>query len=247
MQDVQNTPCQLKVIGLKKEFKGRLVVNNVSLTVDAGEAVGVLGPNGAGKTTCFTMIVGLLQPSAGQILLGDLDLTHAPMHVRARHGIGYLPQEASIFTGMTVEENILTALELAIDDLEKRREKLDELLNDFSITHLRHARSRTLSGGERRRVELARALATDPKIILLDEPLAGIDPIAVADIRDLISHLKDRGIGVLITDHNVRDTLDIVDRAYIINQGTLLMEGPPSDIITHKGVKEVYLGDTFPI
>ena len=238
---------KLQAINLSKEFKGRTVVDNVSLMVEAGEVVGVLGPNGAGKTTCFTMIAGLLPPTSGQIILNDVDLTAAPMHIRSRLGVGYLPQESSVFTGMTVEDNIITALELAIDDHEKRREKLDSLLNEFSISHLRRVQSRTLSGGERRRVEIARALAADPKFILLDEPLAGIDPIAVGDIRTLILQLKDRGIGVLITDHNVRDMLSIVDRAYIIAAGRPLMSGTPSDIINHEGVKKVYLGDTFPI
>ena len=237
--------CVLKALGLKKEFKGHYIVKDVSLSVTAGEAVGFLGPNGAGKTTCFTMIAGLLKPTAGQIFLDEMDLTDAPMHVRSRHGIGYLPQEASIFTGMTVEDNILTALEIAIDDQEKRREKLEELLHDFSIAHLRRAYSKTLSGGERRRVEIARALGANPKFILLDEPLAGIDPIAVNNIRDLIFNLKNRGIGILLTDHNVRDTLNIVDRSYIIAEGRTLMEGTLSDIIKHEGVKKVYLGESL--
>lgn len=244
-QETQPQPVQLKAVGLKKAYKGRLVVNDISIHVSAGEVVGLLGPNGAGKTTCFTMIAGLIQPTSGQVILENMDLTQAPMHVRSRHGIGYLPQEASVFRGMTAEQNILAALELNVDDHEKRRERLEELLAEFSIEHLRHANSQTLSGGERRRVEIARALAASPKFILLDEPLAGIDPIAVGDIRELIRHLKDRGIGVLITDHNVRDTLEIVDRAYIIAEGKVLMDGLPEEVVAHEGVRRIYLGDTF--
>ncbi len=230
---------------LAKKYSNKPVVRDVSLTVQRGEAVGLLGPNGAGKTTCFYMISGLVHPDAGQIILDGNPITALPMYRRARLGIGYLPQEASIFRGMTVEENIWSILQVSEPVAEKRRVMLEELLADFSILHLRKIPAQALSGGERRRVEIARALASSPAFILLDEPLAGIDPIAVGDIRDLISHLKDRGIGVLITDHNVRETLDIVDRAYIIHDGSVLAEGPPDAIINNKDVRRVYLGDAF--
>ena len=210
---------------LGKSFDKRPVVRGVSLSVKRGEVVGLLGPNGAGKTTCFYMITGLIQPDYGNIILDGKDLTELPMYRRARLGIGYLPQETSIFRGLTVENNIRAVLEVVDKSSEKREATLESLLAEFSITHLRRTPSLALSGGERRRVEIARALASRPHFILLDEPLAGIDPIAVSDIRDLISHLKERGIGVLITDHNVRDTLDIIDRAYIIHDGMVLMEG----------------------
>lgn len=228
-----------------KRYGGRPVVRDVSLHVQRGEAVGLLGPNGAGKTTCFYMITGLIQPDVGQIFLDGEDITRLPMYRRARLGIGYLPQEASIFRGMTVEQNILSVLEITQKDSSARKSMLDELLAEFSITHLRMAEGITLSGGERRRVEIARALASGPKFILLDEPLAGIDPIAVDDVRELIKHLKDRGIGVLITDHNVRETLDIIDRAYIMHDGTVLMEGTPSEIVNSADVRRVYLGERF--
>jgi lipopolysaccharide export system ATP-binding protein len=230
---------------LGKRFKKRPVVRDVSLVVDRGEAVGLLGPNGAGKTTCFYMITGLLMPDYGSVFLDGHDVTALPMYRRARIGIGYLPQESSIFRGLTVEDNILAILEITEPDRDRRHAFLDDLLAEFSISHLRQTPAIALSGGERRRVEIARALASSPQFILLDEPLAGIDPIAVSDIRDLVSHLKDRGIGVLITDHNVRETLEIVDRAYIIHEGTVLMQGRPQEIVAHEDVRRVYLGERF--
>jgi len=231
--------------GLFKRFKRRPVVRDVSVSVRRGEAVGLLGPNGAGKTTCFYMITGLIRADKGSILLDGHDITALPMYRRARLGVGYLPQEASIFRGLSVANNIRAVLEVVEPDRDIREAMLDSLLAEFSLSHLRRAAALSLSGGERRRVEIARALATQPHFILLDEPLAGIDPIVVNDIRELIRHLKDRGIGVLITDHNVRETLDIVDRAYILHEGMVLMEGPPSDIVAHQEVRRVYLGDRF--
>jgi lipopolysaccharide export system ATP-binding protein len=231
--------------GIGKRFKRRPVLLDVSISVQRGEAVGLLGPNGAGKTTCFYCITGLIAPDAGQILLDGHDITRLPMYRRARLGIGYLPQEASIFRGLTVEGNIMSVLEVVEPDSDRREQALDNLLGEFSIGHLRRAPAMALSGGERRRCEIARALASRPHFILLDEPLAGIDPIAVADIRDLVAHLKHRGIGVLITDHNVRETLDIIDRAYILHDGRVLMEGTPEEIVAHEGVRRVYLGDRF--
>lgn len=228
-----------------KTYKKRAVVQNVSLRVHRGEAVGLLGPNGAGKTTSFYMIVGLIQPDTGTIKLDGADITKLPMYRRARLGIGYLPQEASIFRGLNVEQNIMAALEVVESDAQKRSMILDGLLAEFGISHLRRSPSLSLSGGERRRLEIARALASDPNYILLDEPLAGIDPIAVGEIRDLVSHLKDRGIGVLITDHNVRETLEIIDRAYIMNSGQLLMEGEPAEVVANEDVRRVYLGEKF--
>ena len=230
---------------LGKTFKKRPVVRDVSVSVQRGEAVGLLGPNGAGKTTCFYMITGLITADLGTIMLDGQDITALPMYRRARLGIGYLPQEASIFRGLSVENNIRAVLEVVEKDRDAREAMLDELLAEFSITHLRRAPALALSGGERRRVEIARALASQPHFILLDEPLAGIDPIAVGDIRELVSHLRDRGIGVLITDHNVRETLDLVDRAYILHDGMVLMEGEPAEIVAHEGVRRVYLGDRF--
>jgi len=230
---------------LGKRFKKRPVVRDVTISVRRGEAVGLLGPNGAGKTTCFYIIMGLIAADYGTISLDGIDITDLPMYRRARLGIGYLPQEASIFRGLTVEQNIRAVLEVVEPDVAQREASLDDLLGEFSITHLRRAPALALSGGERRRVEIARALASQPSFILLDEPLAGIDPIAVGDIRVLVSHLKDRGIGVLITDHNVRETLDIVDRAYILHEGRVLMEGAPSEIVAHEGVRRVYLGERF--
>ena len=230
---------------LGKEFGQRPVLRGVSLSVRRGEAVGLLGPNGAGKTTCFYLITGLIAPDYGTIALDGHDVTDLPMYRRARMGIGYLPQEASIFRGLSVENNIRAVLEVVEPIREKREATLDDLLAEFSITHLRRTPALALSGGERRRVEIARALASQPSFMLLDEPLAGIDPIAVADIRDLVSHLKDRGIGVLITEHNVRETLDMIDRAYILHNGSVLMEGTPSDIVAHEGVRRVYLGERF--
>jgi lipopolysaccharide export system ATP-binding protein len=220
-------------------------VREVTLSVQRGEAVGLLGPNGAGKTTCFYMITGLIAPDFGSIRLDGADITALPMYRRARLGIGYLPQETSIFRGLTVEQNIRAVLELIESDATRREAVLDELLAEFSISHLRQAPAMALSGGERRRVEIARALASQPHFVLLDEPLAGIDPIAVGDIRDLVRHLKDRGIGVLITDHNVRETLEIVDRAYILHDGHVLMEGTPDAIVASRDVRRVYLGERF--
>jgi len=235
----------LVAVNIGKSFKKRPVLRGVTLAVQRGEAVGLLGPNGAGKTTCFYVVTGLLAPDSGWITLDGHDITDLPMYRRARLGIGYLPQEASIFRGLTVEQNIRVVLEVVEPVRERREATLDELLAEFSITHLRRTPSLALSGGERRRVEIARALASQPNFILLDEPLAGIDPIAVNDIRDLVSHLKDRGLGVLITDHNVRETLEIVDRAYIIHDGVVLMEGVPEEIVAHEDVRRVYLGERF--
>ena len=235
----------LVVEHLVKRYKRRPVLRDVSLSVRRGEAVGLLGPNGAGKTTCFYIVTGLIDADSGIIKLDGKDITGLPMYRRARMGIGYLPQESSIFRGLSVEDNIRSILQVVEDDYRRRENMLEELLAEFSITHLRFTPAIALSGGERRRVEIARALATHPQFILLDEPLAGIDPIAVGEIRDLVKHLKNRNIGVLITDHNVRDTLDIVDRAYILHGGQVLMEGKPSDIVAHKDVRRVYLGEKF--
>ena len=235
----------LVVEGLGKSYKRRPVLRDVSLNVRHGEVVGLLGPNGAGKTTCFYIITGLIRPDFGRILLDGRDITHLPMYRRARLGIGYLPQEPSIFRGLTVEANIRAILEVVEPRASRREALLDDLLAEFSITRLRHTSALALSGGERRRVEIARALAARPSFILLDEPLAGIDPIAVGEIRTLVAHLKNRGIGVLITDHNVRETLDLVDRAYILHDGHVLMEGTPEEIVSNDRVRQVYLGDTF--
>lgn len=231
--------------GLGKRYKRHPVLSDVSLHVRRGEAVGLLGPNGAGKTTSFYIITGLVRPDYGTISLDGEDITHLPMYRRARRGIGYLPQEPSIFRGMTVEANIRAVLEVTEKRADSREAMLDDLLAEFSITRLRRTPALALSGGERRRVEIARALAANPSFILLDEPLAGIDPIAVGEIRELVSHLKDRGIGVLITDHNVRETLGVVDRAYILHDGRVLMDGTPDEIIAHDRVRQVYLGETF--
>ena len=235
----------LSVSNIGKSYAKRPVVRDVSITLKRGEAVGLLGPNGAGKTTCFYMISGLVTPDYGTIQLGDYDITKLPMYRRARLGVGYLPQESSIFKGMNVEQNILSILEVSEEDGERRHLMLEILLAEFSITHLRYAPAIALSGGERRRVEIARSLAAKPSFMLLDEPLAGIDPISVSDIRNVVSHLKDRGIGVLITDHNVRETLEIVDRAYIIHDGMVLMEGTPAEIVANEDVRRVYLGENF--
>ena len=231
--------------GLGKAFKRRPVLRDVSVSVQRGEVVGLLGPNGAGKTTCFYIITGLIAADTGTVEIDGQEITGLPMYRRARLGIGYLPQEPSIFRGLTVEQNIRAILEIAEPEPDLRESMLDALLAEFSIDHLRRASAVALSGGERRRVEIARALATAPHFILLDEPLAGIDPIAVGDIRDLVLHLKDRGIGVLITDHNVRDTLRIVDRAYILHEGQVLMEGAPDAIVSNAEVRRVYLGERF--
>jgi lipopolysaccharide export system ATP-binding protein len=230
---------------LGKSFRKRPVLRDASLRVQRGEAVALLGPNGAGKTTCFYMITGLLTPDYGTISLDGVDVTSLPMYRRARLGIGYLPQEASIFRGLTVEENIRAVIEVMEKDRDRRAAMLEDLLAEFSISHLRRTPALALSGGERRRTEIARALASRPSFMLLDEPLAGIDPIAVGDIRELVKHLKDRGIGVLITDHNVRETLDIVDRAYILHDGKVLMEGTPAEIVGDATVRRVYLGERF--
>ncbi|MBM3587673.1 MAG: LPS export ABC transporter ATP-binding protein [Alphaproteobacteria bacterium] len=249
-----NDASQMKVVpglgglyatGLGKRYKKRPVVRNVSLSLQRGEAVGLLGPNGAGKTTTFYMITGLVQPDEGRVMMDGHDVTMLPMYRRARLGLGYLPQEASIFRGLTVEQNIRAALEAVEPEADRRAAMLDELLAEFGIAHLRRAPALALSGGERRRCEIARALATHPSYILLDEPLAGIDPIAVGEIRDLVKHLKDRGIGVLITDHNVRETLEIIDRAYILHDGSVLMEGNPQEIVANEDVRRVYLGEKF--
>jgi lipopolysaccharide export system ATP-binding protein len=241
----ENAKLGLHIYNLGKSYGGKPAVRDISMYLNRGEAVGLLGPNGAGKTTSFYMIMGLIRPDYGTIALDGVDITKLPVYRRARMGIGYLPQEASIFRGMTVEENILSVLELSEPIIDKRNKALESLLAEFSITHLRRSPAVALSGGERRRVEIARALASNPSFILLDEPLAGIDPVAVADIKELISHLKNRGIGVLITDHNVREALDLVDRAYVIHDGTVLMEGKPSEIVNNKEVRRVYLGEKF--
>jgi lipopolysaccharide export system ATP-binding protein len=235
----------LTVHHVHKSYKKRLVVRGVSLAVGRGESVGLLGPNGAGKTTVFYMITGLVPADAGNITIDGMDVTRLPMYRRARLGIGYLPQEASIFRGLTVEKNIMAVLEIVEPSAKKRREKLDSLLEEFRITHLRKSPSIALSGGERRRCEIARALASGPSFMLLDEPFAGIDPIAVGDIQELVRHLTERGIGVLITDHNVRETLSLIDRAYIIYDGQVLTQGKPEEIIANDDVRRVYLGDMF--
>ena len=236
---------ELVARGLGKQFKKRPVVRNVSLSVKRGEAVGLIGPNGAGKTTTFYMIVGLIAPDSGAISLDGVEISNLPMYRRARLGIGYLPQEASVFRGLNVEQNIMAALDVVEPDRDRREAMLSALLAEFGISHLRRTPALALSGGERRRVEIARALATAPNYILLDEPLAGIDPIAVGEIRDLVSHLKHRGLGVLITDHNVRETLEIIDRAYIMYDGQVLMEGVPAEVVAHQDVRRVYLGEKF--
>jgi lipopolysaccharide export system ATP-binding protein len=237
----------LKIRHLRKSYKKRVVIRDVSLDLHRGEVVGLLGPNGCGKTTSFYSIAGLVNPEAGQVLIDGRDVTNLPMYRRARMGIGYLPQEMSIFRGLSVEDNILSVLEISLRDRHARRERLEELLSEFSIEHLRRAPSLALSGGERRRVEIARCLAADPKYLLLDEPFAGVDPISVGDIRHLVTDLKKRGIGVLITDHNVRETLEIVDRAYILHDGGVLMSGAPEDVVRNDNVRRVYLGEDFKI
>jgi len=237
----------LSIINLRKSYKRRPVIRDVSLQLNRGEVVALLGPNGSGKTTTFYAIAGLVTPEGGQVLIDGRDVTTLPMYRRARLGIGYLPQEVSIFRGLSVEDNILAVLEIGISDRHKRRERLEELLSEFSITHLRRAPALALSGGERRRVEIARCLAADPKYLLLDEPFAGVDPIAVGEIRHLVQDLKSRGLGVLITDHNVRETLEIVDRAYILHDGTVLKHGTTDEIVRDEMVRRVYLGENFRI
>ena len=236
---------QLIASSLKKRFKSRVVVHDVSVDVSSGEVVGLLGPNGAGETTCFYMIVGLVALDGGHIQLDNTDISHMAMHKRARLGLSYLPQEASIFRRLTVEENIRAILEMRVQDDAEISDRLQLLLDDLNINHLRQAQALSLSGGERRRVEIARALATQPGFILLDEPFAGVDPIAVLDIQKIIRFLKERSIGVLITDHNVRETLGICDRAYIINEGSVLASGKPDEIVYNENVRRVYLGENF--
>ncbi|MBO9465898.1 LPS export ABC transporter ATP-binding protein [Tropicibacter sp. R15_0] len=232
---------------LRKSYAKRVVIRDVSLRLNRGEAVALLGPNGSGKTTSFYAIAGLVNPEGGQVMIDGKDATYLPMYRRARMGIGYLPQEMSIFRGLSVEDNIGAVLDIAEKDRHRRRERLEELLGEFSIEHLRRAPALALSGGERRRVEIARCLAADPKYLLLDEPFAGVDPISVGDIRHLVADLKTRGLGVLITDHNVRETLEIVDRAYILHDGQVLMSGTPEEVVRNENVRRVYLGDNFRI
>ncbi|MBU3844460.1 MAG: LPS export ABC transporter ATP-binding protein [Candidatus Anaerobiospirillum pullicola] len=231
---------------LKKTYKGRVVVNDVSLSIESGSVVGLLGPNGAGKTTSFYIIVGIISTENGSVLLDDQDITHMPMHLRARAGLGYLPQENSIFRKLSVEENLMSVMELQPKLSKKERlNKVNDLLEEFHIDHLRNSTGISLSGGERRRVEIARALAANPKFILLDEPFAGVDPISIADIKDIIKHLRDRDIGVLITDHNVRETLDVCAKAYIVNAGEIIAQGSAQEVLANKKVQEVYLGKNF--
>ena len=235
----------LRVRGLRKSYRNRPVIREVALRLDRGEVVALLGPNGSGKTTCFYCVAGLVAPDAGQVLIDGQDATGLPMYRRAQMGIGYLPQEMSIFRGLTVEQNITAELELVCRDAHHRRDRLEQLLGEFSIEHLRNASAMALSGGERRRVEIARCLAANPAYLLLDEPFAGVDPIAVGEIRGLVHDLKSRGIGVLITDHNVRETLEIVDRAYILHDGHVLMSGTTAEIVADPQVRRVYLGEGF--
>ncbi|MGJ8621884.1 MAG: LPS export ABC transporter ATP-binding protein [Yoonia sp.] len=235
----------LQIINLRKSYRKRPVIRDVSITLGRGEVVALLGPNGSGKTTCFYSIAGLVAPEGGRVIIDGQDVTTMPMYRRAKMGIGYLPQEMSIFRGMSVEDNILSILQIAVADKHRRRERLEELLSEFSIEHLRRASAMALSGGERRRVEIARCLASGPKYVLLDEPFAGVDPIAVGEIRHLVADLKTRGIGVLITDHNVQETLQIVDRAYILHDGKVLMSGTTQEVIQDDNVRRVYLGNNF--
>lgn len=233
---------------LAKAYKGRQVVRDVSITVNSGQIVGLLGPNGAGKTTCFYMIVGLVNADSGQILVNETDLTQLPIYARARLGVGYLPQDSSIFRNLSVEDNIMAILQTRKDlSAEQRREKMESLLAEFHITHIRGNKGMSLSGGERRRTEIARALANDPRFILLDEPFAGVDPISVSDIKSIIEHLRSRGIGVLLTDHNVRETLDICEKAYIVSEGGIIAEGSAAQILANQKVRDVYLGKNFQI
>jgi len=235
----------LSVRGLRKSYRKRMVIRDVSLTLNRGEVVALLGPNGSGKTTTFYVIAGLIGSDGGQVLLDGQDISRLPMYRRARLGIGYLPQEMSVFRGLNVEDNILAILDISEPDIHKRREKLENLLAEFAIEHLRQTPALALSGGERRRVEIARSIAADPRFLLLDEPFAGVDPISVGDIRQLVAELKKRSIGVLITDHNVRETLHLVDRAYILHDGQVLMSGTAQEVIEDENVKRVYLGDSF--
>ncbi|MBE8220715.1 MAG: LPS export ABC transporter ATP-binding protein [Alphaproteobacteria bacterium] len=235
----------LGAVRVSKSFDGKQVVKNISLQLERREAIGLLGPNGAGKTTTFYMITGLIRPDAGQIILDGHDITRLPIFQRARMGLGYLPQEASVFRGLSVADNILSILQITEEDEEAQKHQLEQLLDDFAIGHIRNTMGAALSGGERRRVEIARTLASNPSFILLDEPFAGIDPIALDDIRNLVGQLKERGVGVLITDHNVRETLHIIDRAIIIHEGAVLMEGTAEEVIAHPEVRKHYLGDNF--
>ena len=236
----------LKATGLQKSYKRRMVVSDVSLEVGTGQIVGLLGPNGAGKTTSFYMIVGLVQRDAGLITIDEQDISLQPMHIRARNGIGYLPQEASIFRRLSVFDNLMGVMQTRKGlSREEREDKVEQLLEEFNITHIRDSLGQSLSGGERRRVEIARALAAEPRFILLDEPFVGVDPISVIDIKKIIQHLKERGLGVLITDHNVRETLDVCEKAYIVSHGKMIAEGAPADILADEQVKRVYLGDQF--
>jgi len=242
---VQTGDVGLQIISLRKSYRKRPVIRDVSISLGRGEVVALLGPNGSGKTTCFYAIAGLVAPEGGKVIIDGRDVTTLPMYRRAQLGIGYLPQEMSIFRGMSVEDNIMSILEIAVKDRHQRRERLETLLSEFSIEHLRRASAMALSGGERRRVEIARCLAAGPKYVLLDEPFAGVDPIAVAEIRYLVADLKNRGIGVLITDHNVQETLQIVDRAYILHDGKVLMSGTTQDVVQDENVRRVYLGNNF--
>ena len=237
----------LRIVNLRKSYKKKVVIRDVSMTLDRGEVVALLGPNGSGKTTSFYTIAGLVYPEGGSVTIDGRVVTNLPMYRRAKLGISYLPQEMSIFRGMNVQDNIASILDISVKDRQKRRERLEELLSEFSIEHLRSAPALALSGGERRRVEIARCLAADPKYLLLDEPFAGVDPISVGDIRHLVADLKKRGIGVLITDHNVRETLEIIDRAYILYGGEVLMSGSPEEVVKNKDVRRVYLGNEFQV
>jgi len=231
---------------LAKAYKGRQVVSDVSISVGSGQIVGLLGPNGAGKTTCFYMIVGLIRADRGAIRINNTELTRQPMHVRARYGLGYLPQDSSIFRNLTVAENIMAILQTRKDlNRDGRRQRMESLLQEFNINHIRDNKGMALSGGERRRTEIARALATEPRFVLLDEPFAGVDPISVSDIKEIIHHLQERGIGVLLTDHNVRETLDICEKAYIVSEGRIIAEGTTEDILANQKVRDVYLGHEF--
>ena len=242
---VKDGDVGLKVVNLRKSYRKKVVIRDVTLELGRGEVVALLGPNGSGKTTCFYSIAGLVTPEGGKVIVDGRDVTTLPMYRRAKLGIGYLPQEMSIFRGMTVEDNIMSILEIAVPEKCKRRKRLEELLSEFSIEHLRRASALALSGGERRRVEIARCLAAGPKYVLLDEPFAGVDPIAVGEIRHLVADLKNRGIGVLITDHNVQETLQIVDRAYILHDGKVLMSGTTAEVVADENVRRVYLGNSF--
>ena len=241
----QDNDTGLIIQGLRKSYRKRPILRDVSLELKRGEVIALLGPNGTGKTTCFYAIAGLTSLDSGKVIIDQKDVTSFPMYRRSQLGLGYLPQESSIFRGLTVEQNILAVLEISVRNRQERKTKLDLLLGEFSITHLKQASAVTLSGGERRRVEIARCLASQPKYILLDEPFAGVDPIALGEIRNLVAQLKRRGVGVLITDHNVRETLEIVDRAYILHEGAVIMKGTPEQVVNNESVKEVYLGREF--